>query len=148
MSQRTTATRNSGESASSAAWTCGSGACRVHLLRARGRARQPLGVFRQRIRFDPLPEDTERLPGTAPSPEQVYADTHLDPQVQAALDALSPEFRVAVVLCDIEGLTYEEIAATLGIKLGTVRSRIHRGRVQLREALAHLDPRRAEAIPA
>ena len=57
-------------------------------------------------------------------------------------DALSPEFRVAVVLCDIEGLTYEEIAATLGIKLGTVRSRIHRGRVQLREALAHLAPRR------
>src|SRR5205085_1580279 len=67
---------------------------------------------RQRIRFDALPEDTERLPGTAPSPEQVYADTHLDPQIQAALDALSPEFRVAVVLCDIEGLTYEEIAAT------------------------------------
>jgi RNA polymerase sigma factor (sigma-70 family) len=97
---------------------------------------------RQRIRFDALPEDTERLPGTAPSPEQVYSDTHLDPQVQAALDALSPEFRVAVVLCDIEGLTYEEIAATLGIKLGTVRSRIHRGRVQLREALAHLAPRR------
>jgi RNA polymerase sigma factor (sigma-70 family) len=97
---------------------------------------------RQRIRFDALPEDTERLPGAAPSPEQVYADTHLDPQVQAALDALSPEFRVAVVLCDIEGLTYEEIAATLGIKLGTVRSRIHRGRVQLREALAHLAPNR------
>jgi RNA polymerase sigma-70 factor (ECF subfamily) len=45
-----------------------------------------------------------------------------------------------VVLCDIEGLTYEEIAATLGVKLGTVRSRIHRGRVQLREALAHLNP--------
>ena len=97
---------------------------------------------RQRIRFDALPEDTERLPGTSPSPEQVYADTHLDPQVQAALDALSPEFRVAVVLCDIEGLTYEEIAATLGIKLGTVRSRIHRGRVHLREALAHMAPRR------
>ena len=100
---------------------------------------------RQRIRFDALPEDTERLPGAAPSPEQVYADTHLDPQVQAALDALSPEFRVAVVLCDIEGLTYEEIAATLGIKLGTVRSRIHRGRVQLREALAHLAPGRTPA---
>jgi len=100
---------------------------------------------RQRIRFDALPEDTERLPGSAPSPEQVYTDTHLDPEVQAALDALSPDFRVAVVLCDIEGLTYEEIAATLGIKLGTVRSRIHRGRVQLREALAHLDPRQRPA---
>jgi sigma-70-like protein len=49
---------------------------------------------------------------------------------------------VAVVLCDIEGLTYEEIAATLGIKLGTVLSRIHRGRVPLRQTLAHLAPGR------
>jgi RNA polymerase sigma factor (sigma-70 family) len=103
---------------------------------------------RQRIRFEALPEDTERLRGTAPSPEQVYGDTHLDPEIQAALDALPPEFRVAVVLCDIEGLRYEEIAATLGIKLGTVRSRIHRGRVQLRAALAHLDPHRADAEDA
>jgi RNA polymerase sigma factor (sigma-70 family) len=95
---------------------------------------------RQRIRFDALPDDAERLPGTSPSPEQLYVDTHLDPQVQAALDALSPEFRAAVVLCDIEGLSYEEIAATLGIKVGTVRSRIHRGRVMLREALAHRAP--------
>ncbi|HZG94638.1 MAG TPA: sigma factor-like helix-turn-helix DNA-binding protein, partial [Mycobacteriales bacterium] len=45
-------------------------------------------------------------------------------------------FRAAVVLCDIEGLTYEEIAAALGIKLGTVRSRIHRGRALLRAALS------------
>jgi RNA polymerase sigma-70 factor (ECF subfamily) len=47
---------------------------------------------------------------------------------------------VAVVLCDLEQLSYEEIAATLGIKVGTVRSRIHRGRVLLREALAHRAP--------
>ena len=59
---------------------------------------------------------------------------------QRALDSLSPEFRAAVVLCDIEGLSYEEIAATLGVKLGTVRSRIHRGRAMLRAALAHRAP--------
>ena len=51
-----------------------------------------------------------------------------------------------MVLCDIEGLSYEEIAATLGIKLGTVRSRIHRGRVQLRAALEHRAPGRRAAV--
>ena len=49
------------------------------------------------------------------------------------------------MLCDIEGLSYEEIAATLGVKLGTVRSRIHRGRASLREALDHRAPR---TVPA
>ena len=73
-------------------------------------------------------------------------DAGLDHDVAAALASLPPEFRAAVVLCDIEGLTYEEIAATLGIKLGTVRSRIHRGRVQLREALAHLAPGRRPVL--
>ena len=44
------------------------------------------------------------------------------------------------MLCDVEGLTYEEIAEIIGVKLGTVRSRIHRGRSMLRKALAHREP--------
>ena len=53
------------------------------------------------------------------------------------------------MLCDVEGLTYEEIAEILGAKLGTVRSRIHRGRAMLRTALAHRAPPRAgPATPA
>jgi len=91
---------------------------------------------RGRLRMEGLPEDTDRLPGGGPDPEQVYSETHLDPALQASLDELAPEFRAAVVLCDIEGLSYEEIGATLGVKLGTVRSRIHRGRAALRESLA------------
>ncbi|WP_424565430.1 RNA polymerase sigma factor SigE [Tamaricihabitans halophyticus] len=90
---------------------------------------------RSRLRWEGLPEDTDRLVGDGPSPEQVYASTHLDPDLQAALDELPPEFRAAIVLCDVEGLSYEEIGATLGVKLGTVRSRIHRGRQALRVAL-------------
>ena len=95
-----------------------------------------------RIRFDALPDDTERLPGRERSPQQVYDDAHFDGDVQAALDALPPDFRAAVVLCDLEGLPYDEIAATLGVKVGTVRSRIHRGRSQLRSALEHRAPGR------
>ena len=95
---------------------------------------------RSRVRMEGLPEDTDRIVGDDPSPEQVYTDTHLDPVLQAALDELPPEFRAAVVLCDVEGLSYEEIGATLGVKLGTVRSRIHRGRQALR---ASLERRRA-----
>jgi RNA polymerase sigma-70 factor (ECF subfamily) len=101
---------------------------------------------KKRIRFDALADDAyERLPGREPDPSRAYDDAHLDDDVQRALDALSPDFRAAVVLCDIEGLSYEEVSATLGIKLGTVRSRIHRGRSQLRAALAHRRPRAARA---
>ena len=92
---------------------------------------------RGRLRMEGLPEDTDRLAASGPDPEQVFAATHLDPDLQDALDALAPEFRAAVVLCDVEGLSYEEIAATLDVKLGTVRSRIHRGRQALRAALEH-----------
>lgn len=96
---------------------------------------------RQRIRFDALGDDAaERLASREPSPAQHFSDTHFDADVQQALDTLAPEFRAAVVLCDIEGLSYEEIAATLGVKLGTVRSRIHRGRSHLRAALKHRAP--------
>ena len=96
---------------------------------------------RARIRFDALPEDAgDRLPAAAPGPEQSYADRRLDPDIREALAALPPDFRAAVVLADLEQLSYEEIAATLGVKVGTVRSRIHRGRLLLREALAHRAP--------
>ena len=62
---------------------------------------------RSRVRMEGLPEDTDRIVGDDPSPEQVYSDTHLDPDLQAALDELPPEFRAAVVLCDVEGLSFE-----------------------------------------
>lgn len=90
---------------------------------------------RARIRFEALPEDSERVPGRERSPEQVLAEESFDPVLQSALDNLSPEFRAAVVLCDIEDLSYEEVGHVLGVKMGTVRSRIHRGRAALRAEL-------------
>ena len=96
---------------------------------------------RQKIRFDGLGEGSdERLRSAWPNPSEQLADADLDHDVAAALSALPPEFRAAVVLCDIEGLSYEEISEVLDIKIGTVRSRIHRGRAQLRISLAHRRP--------
>jgi len=103
---------------------------------------------KQRIRFDALAEGAaDRLPGREQAPDDRLYDQMLDADIQAALDTLSPDFRAAVVLSDIEGLSYEEVAATLDIKIGTVRSRIHRGRSQLREQLTHRSPRRATDSP-
>ena len=100
---------------------------------------------RGRIRMEALPEDYDRVPGDQPNPEQIYHDARLGPDLQAALDSLTPEFRAAVVLCDVEGLSYEEIGATLGVRLGTVRSRIHRGRQALRDYLSAHSARAAES---
>lgn len=97
---------------------------------------------RTRIRMDPLGDDAVRYaaPAGPDSPERGFEHANLDADVQRALAALPPQFRAAVVLCDIEGLSYEEIALTLGVKIGTVRSRIHRARALLRESLAHRAP--------
>ena len=77
---------------------------------------------------------------SAPAPDDHFHDQRFDDDVERALATLPPDFRAAVVLCDVEGLPYEEIAEILGAKLGTVRSRIHRGRAQLRAALQHRAP--------
>ena len=96
---------------------------------------------RQRIRFDALSDEhAARLAGSLPAPDVHVLDRGFDADIEQALLELSPDFRAAVVLCDIEGLTYEEIADVLDLKLGTVRSRIHRGRSLLRKALAHRAP--------
>ena len=92
------------------------------------------------VRMEALPEDTERVASNSAGPAALMDDKLLHPDLQQALDALSPDSRVAVVLCDIEGLSYEEIADLLGVKIGTVRSRIHRGRAQLRAQLGNVRP--------
>ncbi|WP_233557982.1 RNA polymerase sigma factor SigE [Tessaracoccus antarcticus] len=95
---------------------------------------------KQRIRMDALSIAPDHVWGAAAGPEDLHLDGELDSDVAHALEVLNPEQRVAVVLCDIEGLSYEEIAEVLDIKLGTVRSRIARGRAQLRQSLSHRAP--------
>ncbi len=69
------------------------------------------------------------------SPFDQAADHETRNLVEKALEGLNPKFRAAVVLRDIEDLSYEEIAAVLDISLGTVKSRILRGREALRKTL-------------
>ncbi len=104
---------------------------------------------RQRIRMDAMGEDSERYASgdQLSAPERAFEHGNLDLDIQRALDQLPPEYRAAVVLCDIEGLSYEEIAVTLGIKLGTVRSRIHRARARLRVSLEHRAPAASSRTP-
>jgi RNA polymerase sigma-70 factor (ECF subfamily) len=94
---------------------------------------------RQRIRFDALSDERAARLSSGVDPSDLVNQT-FDDDIEQALQALPPDFRAAVVLCDVEGLSYEEIADILDTKLGTVRSRIHRGRAMLRDALAHRAP--------
>jgi len=66
--------------------------------------------------------------------EKIFSNI-LDDDVSTALEALPEEFRTVVILCDIEGFTYEEIADFVECPIGTVRSRLHRGRKMLRSQL-------------
>ena len=91
---------------------------------------------RRRRPLDALPDDPDRAVPPAIGADETSAAESISDEVQAALTRLPDEYRAAVVLCDVVGLSYEEIGEALGIPVGTVRSRIHRGRRQLREGLA------------
>lgn len=92
---------------------------------------------RQRRPTSPLPESVDRWDlHSSPGADEELASMRLGDDVQAALMDLPIEFREAVVMCDVVGLSYEEIAEAIGVPIGTVRSRIHRGRRLLRTALA------------
>jgi len=77
----------------------------------------------------------DTLAGNGESPEQAVLRMERENRLMSTLNALPEIFREAIVLCDIEGLGYEEIARALNINVGTVKSRIARGREQMRKRL-------------
>lgn len=79
------------------------------------------------------------VPDHAPGPEALTLTAETQQQVQAALLRLPDDQRLAVVLCDIEGFSYEEIAVAMNTSIGTVKSRIARGRERLRRDLAPME---------
>ena len=95
---------------------------------------------RREVELDANPNEMrdwkEIIPDNSRSPFDVAFDRERHVMIEAALDRINPIFRESVVLRDITDLSYEEIAGILGVSLGTVKSRILRGREALRQELA------------
>ncbi len=110
----------------------------VYLDDVRRRRKHPVGHLEDHV--------MDGIASPSSSPDVVLERASFDDDVLAALKALPPHYMHAVVLCDVRDLTYAQIASTLGIKVGTVRSRIHRGRRLLRKSLAHRAPASLTAV--
>jgi RNA polymerase sigma-70 factor (ECF subfamily) len=93
----------------------------------------PLSLNQSMANADGDDDFTLELPDEESNPEIQLMKDVVDERIQKALAAMPEEFRNAVLLCDVEGMSYEEIAQTMGTSIGTVRSRIHRGRLMLRK---------------
>jgi RNA polymerase sigma factor (sigma-70 family) len=103
-------------------------ACRDQLRRVKRRPVVPL----ETLPYDPPAVTTE-------SPEDYAIRKDMGEHVQRGLTTLSHEQRMAVILCDIQGLTYEEVAEVMECSLGTVKSRLSRGRTQLRDYFVKME---------
>jgi RNA polymerase sigma-70 factor (ECF subfamily) len=98
--------------------------------RVRKEKREP-----ERVSLDDSAE-LAQLPAEDAAPLEQILDRIVDDDIEAAIQSLPPDYRAAVVLSDVEGLSYPEIAEALGIPVGTVRSRLARGRALLRSKLS------------
>jgi RNA polymerase sigma-70 factor, ECF subfamily len=111
------------------------------LNRARDRARDTVAVDSELVdRAADTPPVGSSPGGVVETPESLLIRDTLAPELQAAIDALPEAFRQAVWLRDVEEFSYAEIAEMLSIPIGTVMSRISRGRHMLFERLNHLRP--------
>lgn len=91
-------------------------------------------------------QTTWEIADESASPDLPLMNRELDAPLQLGLLSMSADFRAAVLLADIEGMAYEEIAEVMQTSIGTVRSRIHRGRRQLREYLRRSCPERFKEL--
>jgi len=106
----------------------------------RKKRREPLAALSTDFQED-WQSGTDPLAGPARSAEAEALDRLADSEILRALRELPEEFRTAVYLADIEGYPYREIAEIMGTPIGTVMSRLHRGRGKLRQRLASYAPK-------
>ena len=116
------------------------GIFRSWLLRITANASYDILRRAQRRPSGPLPDPDDGAPELpdlgAVDPEAEATKSELYRHLEVALRRLPEDQRTAVVLCDVYGMDYNEVAAMTGSALGTVKSRIHRGRLRLRELMA------------
>ncbi|MBI5635290.1 MAG: sigma-70 family RNA polymerase sigma factor [Nitrospirae bacterium] len=86
-------------------------------------------IFRRSVTGEEMVID---LPSESPSPEKDYESGQIQVALQQALKKLSPKLRAVIVLKELEGLSYEEMATTLDVSIGTIKSRISRARDELK----------------
>jgi RNA polymerase sigma factor (sigma-70 family) len=107
--------------------------CYDQLRRRQRRPTESLDV-RADVHEDSL-SPGERLPDARPGPEEQTLGSETARHIQEAIDRLPPDQRLTVVLCDVQGLSYDEAAQIMSCELGTVKSRLSRARAQLRMLL-------------
>ena len=110
----------------------------THINNNRKRIPRPAETIADTIHGWQLTANAERSPRALRSAEVEVLESLPDNDIRKALDALPEEFRMAVYYADVVGLSYKEIGDIMGTPLGTVVSRIHRGRSRLRVLLADL----------
>jgi len=112
----------------------------------RKRQREPLRTSTDTVEDWQMAQAAEHTPTGLRSAEAVALDRLPDSDVKAALQSIGEDFRLAVYFVDVEGFSYKEASEILGVPIGTVMSRLHRGRKNLRELLA--DYAKDRGLPA
>ena len=102
----------------------------------RKRQREPQKVSADEVEdFDLYQELKDHDPQFSETPESIVLDNLVDSDILAAIDDLPEQFRLAVILSDVEGFSYAEMAEIMDVPMGTVMSRLHRGRKALQKRL-------------
>jgi RNA polymerase sigma-70 factor (ECF subfamily) len=112
--------------------------CRNVYLRQRERSQRHDEIVAREAGEDPRAASRDAptwVSSLGRDPEKSFFDSFVDREILEAIDGLQEEYREAVVLSDVEGLPYQEVADLLGVPVGTVKSRLFRGRRQLQQKL-------------
>jgi RNA polymerase sigma-70 factor, ECF subfamily len=119
----------------------------THISAYRKQQHRPALQFTDEFSDGQLLAHSRRAPGAAGAAEDIALAGTSDPAIVAAMRGLPEKYRTAVYYADIEGRKFKEIAALTNVPIGTVMSRLHRGRKQLRSVLSEVAKDRGYLLP-